>query len=53
MNGLLDEKIKSVANFPEKMSAFQSENVKLQRRWSWLPDSIRKNMLWPEFHEKP
>ncbi|MDB4452797.1 sulfotransferase family 2 domain-containing protein [bacterium] len=45
VNGLLDEQIKSVSNFSEKMSSFQRENVKLQRRWSWLPDSIRKNML--------
>jgi hypothetical protein len=41
-NELLDENIASLKGFQQDVDAFKLKNVQIQRRWSWLPDQLKK-----------
>lgn len=44
-NSWLDGQIEDCAEFPELLSVFRDRNSKIQRRWSWLPERLRRHVI--------
>lgn len=39
---LLDEQIREYPNFAQELEQYKAKNQKLQERWGWLPDNLRR-----------
>lgn len=44
-NALLDEKISSIPAFEEELEKFKFENLKIQKRWGWLPERLKHYVI--------